>query len=415
MGDIIHKSKKIWEQMRRKDLSAEERKKKIDEHQEMIRGNIKELVFKHDASRVVQTALKYGSKTVREEVAKELKGTYVNLAQSSYGKYLVVKVMHYGNAETRKMVVGEFLGHIKKLIKHREASFVIEDCYREFGTPEQKARMIREFYGVEYAIFSNEGDSDASLAKILEKSPEKRAVIMRNMFELLTAVVGKGAVFFTLVHKAMLEFISNCAPGTTDATEFIELLKEHAGEIAFSKDGSQVIMRCLALGNAKDRKAIIKALKPVADQLAAHETGHLVLLTLFDVVDDTVLVNKSIFSELQGHLFDLATNKFGRIPLLYPFVGRKNRLLTPPEITSISAMDPIREATSKKDPVVKQNELRTHLSPSVLAGVAEHAAELAQDSFGCSFITEVLLGAAGTHILHPLFIPRNSSLQPVTL
>ena len=251
MGDIIHKSKKIWEQMRRKDLSSEERKKKIDEHQIMIRGNIKELVFKHDASRVVQTALKYGSKAVREEVAKELKGTYVSLAQSSYGKYLVVKVMHYGTPETRQMVVEEFLGHVKKLIKHREASFVLEDCYREFGTPLQKARMVREFYGVEFAIFGDAVDADPSLKKILEKSPEKRAVIMRFMFELLTAVVAKGAVFFTLVHKAMLEFITNCEPGSNDATEFIELVKEHAGEIAFTKDGSQVIMRCLALGSAK--------------------------------------------------------------------------------------------------------------------------------------------------------------------
>ena len=137
-------------------------------------------------------------------------------------------------------------------------------------------------------------------------------------------------------------------------------------------------------------------MKTNADQLAAHESGHLVLLTLFDVVDDTVLVNKSIFAELQQHLFDLATNKFGRIPLLYPFVGRKNRLLTPPDIKAIQAMDPIREATSKKDPAVKQRELKTHMSPSVLAGVAEHAVDLVQDSFGCSFITEVLLGATGT-------------------
>jgi pumilio family protein 6 len=255
MGDVIYKSKKIWEQIRRKDLSSEERKKKIEEHQIMIRGHIKDLVFKHDSSRVVQTALKYGSKSVREEVAKELKGTYVDLAQNSYGKYLVVKVMHYGTPETREMVVDEFCGHVKKLIKHREASFVIEDCFREFGTPEQKARMVREFYGAEFALFGGKGgDADPSLKKILEKSPEKRVVIMKNMFELLTAVVEKGAVFFTIVHKAMLEYILNTTPGTTDATEFIELVKEHTAAIAFSKDGAQVVMRCLALGNAKARR-----------------------------------------------------------------------------------------------------------------------------------------------------------------
>jgi pumilio family protein 6 len=251
LGDVIYRSKKIWEQIRRKDLSKEERKRKIEEHQQMIRGNIKDLVFKHDASRVVQTALKYGSKSIREEIAQELKGTFVQLAQSSYGKYLVVKVMHYGTPETKMMVVEEFCGHVQKLIKHREASFVIEDCFREFGTPEQKARLVREFYGAEFTVFAKDRDSDPSLKKILEKSPEKRAVIMKNIFGLLKAVVEKGALFFTIVHKAMLEFISNTTPGTTEATEFIELVKEHAGEISFTKDGSQVIMRCLALGNAK--------------------------------------------------------------------------------------------------------------------------------------------------------------------
>jgi pumilio family protein 6 len=52
----------------------------------------------------------------------------------------------------------------------------------------------------------------------------------------------------------MLEYILNTTPGTTDATEFIELVKEHTAAIAFSKDGAQVVMRCLALGNAKARR-----------------------------------------------------------------------------------------------------------------------------------------------------------------
>jgi len=44
---------------------------------------------------------------------------------------------------------------------------------------------------------------------------------------------------------------------------------------------------------------------------------------------------------------------------------------------------------------VRQTELRNHLSPIVIQGVADHAADLAQDSFGCQFITEVFMGATG--------------------
>lgn len=398
MGDIIHRSKRIWEQLRRKQSTQEERKKLIDELQSLVRGRIKDLVFKHDASRIVQTALKYGTKAVRQEIAEGLKGTYVELSQSSYGKYLVAKVMHYGTEETRQMVSQEFVGHAKKLIKHREASFVVEDIFREYGSKAQKAQLLREFYGVEFAIFTsdNKDKDDGSLSSILEKHPEKRTVIMKNLLDILTAVVSKGALFFSIVHRAMLEFISNTTSGTTEATEFLELIKEHVGEIGFTKDGAQVVMRCLALGTAKDRKVMTKSLKPVADQLSAHEAGHLILLTAFDVVDDTVLVSKTLFPELQTNLLDLAIHNFGRIPLLYPFTGRTKRLLPPASIKILEQMDELKKVTSKKDDDVRRKELRAQMSPIALKGIVEHGETLVLSSFGCTFITEVLLGADGT-------------------
>lgn len=49
----------------------------------------------------------------------------------------------------------------------------------------------------------------------------------------------------------MLEYMLNIRPGTAESTEFIELVKEHAADIAFTKDGSQVVIRCMALGTAK--------------------------------------------------------------------------------------------------------------------------------------------------------------------
>ena len=51
------------------------------------------------------------------------------------------------------MIVNEFLGHVRKLIKHREACFVVDDAYNQFANPRQKALLLREFYGVEYALF----------------------------------------------------------------------------------------------------------------------------------------------------------------------------------------------------------------------------------------------------------------------
>lgn len=44
------------------------------------------MVFKHDASRIVQTLVGYGSQDVRDEIARELKGRYKDLAQNKYSK-----------------------------------------------------------------------------------------------------------------------------------------------------------------------------------------------------------------------------------------------------------------------------------------------------------------------------------------
>lgn len=52
----------------------------------VIRGKVKDIVLKHDASRIVQTVVKYGRQKERDEIAKELEGSYKELAQNKYSK-----------------------------------------------------------------------------------------------------------------------------------------------------------------------------------------------------------------------------------------------------------------------------------------------------------------------------------------
>lgn len=90
---------------------------------------------------------------------------------------------------------------------------------------------------------------------------------------------------------------------------------------------------------------MIKSLKSVVPQLAAHESGYIVLITAYEVVDDTVLVSKAFIPEFEQNFFDLAVSAFARIPLLYPLVGRKPRLLSPSAVPSLQEIDQIRQST----------------------------------------------------------------------
>lgn len=174
-ADQIARSKKLWEQLRRKShVKLEDRKKLIKELFEIVTGRVRDFVFKHDSVRVIQTALKYGNLEQRKQIAQELKGSYKELAQSRYAKFLVGKLIVHGDNETRDMIIPEFYGHVRRLIRHPEGSWILDDIYRTVATKAQKTRLLREWYGAEFVIFQEEKEPTSDLPKILEAHPEKR-------------------------------------------------------------------------------------------------------------------------------------------------------------------------------------------------------------------------------------------------
>lgn len=79
-------AKRAWTLARQKNLSKADRTKHMNALMDVLRGNVKDVVFKHDASRIIQTAVKYGGQKERNDIAEELKGRYRDLAQSKYSK-----------------------------------------------------------------------------------------------------------------------------------------------------------------------------------------------------------------------------------------------------------------------------------------------------------------------------------------
>lgn len=415
-ADIIARSKKLWERLRRKShVPVEERKKLVAELFSIITGRVKDFVFKHDSVRVIQTALKYANPQQRKEIAQELKGEYKALAESRYAKFLVGKLLVHGDTETRDLIIPEFYGHVKRLIRNPEASWILDDIYRSVASKEQKAKLLREWYGPEFAIFRLIDDSkspSADLSQILADNPEKRAPIMKFLFELINQLVQKKLTGFTMLHDAMLQYFTNTKPGGSEANEFIELLKsDEEGDLvknlAFTESGSRVICLGFAYSNAKDRKLLLRMYRDTIKMLAGDVNGLAVILTIYEVVDDTKLSAKSVFPELlnQGmseserneELFLQVNDLTARIPILYLFAGSRTKwLLTDTVEKLLAEIRQIRGETSKKDPEIRRQELIKAASPTLLEFIAASAESLVETSFGCQFITEVLLSADGS-------------------
>lgn len=414
-ADIISRSKQLWERLRRKShVPLDERKKLIAELFEIIGGRVKEFVFKHDSVRVIQTALKYANIQQRKQIARELKGSYVELAQSRYAKFLIGKLIVHGDTEIRDIIIPEFYGNVKRLIRHPEASWILDDVYRMVATSEQKATLLREWYGPEFVVFRNskEGPSSADLSQILEKNPEKRSTIMHYLFDMINQLVQKQSTGFTMLHDAMLQYFVNTKLGSTDANEFIELLKgDEEGDLvknlAFTRSGSRLMCLTLAYSNAKDRKLLIRNFRDTVKVMAGDLHGHMVLLAAFEVIDDTKLTAKTFLSELLNQNLNDATARneellyqvndlTARIPLLFPFAGDRVKWLLPDMDSDI--LKEVREArqeTSKKDPAVRRQELVRAASPGLLELITARADTLLETSFGCQLLSEVLFDAEG--------------------
>ncbi|CAH6720452.1 pumilio homology domain family member 6 [[Candida] jaroonii] len=378
-GVQVQEIKSLWERLRvnKPPPPKQVREKLTNEIWELSNGVILDLVMKHDASRVVQTLVKYASKERREIIVKSLKGNFYQLATSSYGKYLLIKLLHYGSKESRALIVDELHGKLRKLMRHREGAYVVEDLFVLYSTGEQRQQMIREFWGAEYAVFKESG-KDKTVLDIIGESAEKKQLILANLNGTITASVEKGSTGFQILHAAMKEYItilsSDIEEFDKQIREFEELLGEQFAELVHTSEGSEVACCLIAMANAKERKTIMKTLKQHNKDLIKNEHGNLVLITLFMTVDDTVSLHKNFDNDLftPELLPELIQGKFSRRPLLYLLKGLDGKYFNPLVKKELNRYETLAyQKTSKKPQDQRREELLTKSLPKIYKNMLE--------------------------------------------
>ncbi|KAJ9059187.1 Pumilio y domain member 6 [Entomophthora muscae] len=377
--------------MRNNNLAKEEQHKMVDDMISFLKGQVAELAFKHDASRIVQTCLKYGNQSHKDLIAKELSSHYLSLSRAKYGRFIIIKILKYCKAY-RSSIIKEFYGNVRKLICHAQASVVLEEAYSQYADSTQKAFLVQEFFGAEFSLFKD-GHENMTLAQILKESPNKKETIMKELLHTLSQTMDKHTINHSIVHRALMEYFQNA--DAAQIQDIIGQLKELAVEILHTREGADVTAKCLLHGSAKDRKAIVKSFKPFVAKIAKEQYGHVVLLQLFDVVDDTTLVDKNILGELIKNLGVLLNDKFGRRVVAYVLVGRSQKFISYATIQKLKEHDPIRAASSKKDPAVRSRELLQCFAQPLIDYIAEHASSIIRDPFPSQIMTDALLQPLG--------------------
>lgn len=406
-GVEVERIKSLWEKLRvKKPAPPKQYKERLcNEIWELSKDVIYDLVLKHDASRVVQTLVKHTTDERRTLIVKALKGNYYKLATSSYGKYLLVKLLHYGSKESRELIVDELHGKLRKLMRHKEGAYVVEDLYVLYSTPQQRQQMAREFWGSEYAVFKDTG-KDKTILDIVNESAEKRQLIMANLSGTIAASVSKGSTGFQILHTAMKDYTTvltqDIEKNDSQIREFIELLAEQFAELVHTQDGSHVASTLIALANAKERKTIIRSLKSHAKELIKNEYGNSVLITVFMTVDDTVLVHKSFAAELftPELMPSLIQDKFSRRPPLYLLKGLTGKYFSPKNQKEFANYEALAyQKTSKKPQAQRHAELSERALPLIYKAILSTTSsdsevmfsQLLSVNIAAQFITELCL------------------------
>ncbi|KAI4456854.1 hypothetical protein MML48_8g00018351 [Holotrichia oblita] len=315
--EVITKAKQIGETLRRKTLDGgkEERDKLVNELHQLLgnQGNYVKLVLAHDMARIVQYMLKFGNEKVRNEIMVEITPSTVQMLQSKYGRYCIKRLFKYGSAKTRSNAIKAMYGNAVKLTSHAVSAPIFEYIYSTWAQPIEKIHLIQEFFGDLYK--QSKEDNIKHLKDVYKNSPDMKAAALGAVKANLSKILNKDLLDSGLIQTVVYQYLTECSEN--DRNELISQIAPHAVVIGNSKDGAKAVRECIWHGTNKDRKVIVKAVKEHILELCKHEYGHTVVIAILDTIDDTVLVSKSIISEILKHTVDIAKDDWGRKVILW--------------------------------------------------------------------------------------------------
>ena len=301
-------AKKIWEELRDEDKMKENEQKKVklaSELHALVKGNIKKIIFAHDTVRVVECLMAMGDEAVKESIFQEMKEDIVEMSKSKYASFFAHKLLRYGSKEQRAHTIKALMGKVAKLMKHKTAATVVELAYNDYADAATRNSMLQEFLGPEFRLFKE--PTVRTVGELIAKHPEKKEEIIKNMGANVEVLIQKGTFNHSLVHTVIHNYLA--VTEGKRRSDCIESLRNSLVHMAHSRDGAMAAMYCLWHGTAKDRKAIIKSFKTFIEKTCYEEFGHMVLMAIFDTVDDTKLVGKAVLGELAECLTKVSISK----------------------------------------------------------------------------------------------------------
>jgi hypothetical protein len=348
--EAVSASKTVWNELREKKCPEARRAQLVGELHAGLKGNYAGVAMKHDAARLVQAVVQYGSEAQRSQVMDELTGrattttsgssgssgssgggegggsdaSFAELCRSPYGHYVVVKLLeHSRSKELQKKLARALSGFVVGLATHSVGARIVELALCGGGClkPAQSSGLRLELYGKEFTVFADEMKRDLelhqrkvlgldaeatnvptrpTLASVLAVRPDKRERVLGTVSNLVGKLAQKGLLAFQYAHEILGEYLEE-----VDEEKDGSALEECLGPVVdnclvllSTRPGTKAVCLAAAKGQAKDRRRLLKLVKGHAAALLTHRDAYLAVMELCEVVDDTVALQKSLLGEL---------------------------------------------------------------------------------------------------------------------
>jgi len=162
------------------NMPAADRAAKIREVMDQVKGHIKDVANRHDASRVLQTVIKYGTQQQRLQMFEELRGAFIELSLDHYAHFFILKLVSKLPKRQHQVLLQELSGKLEKLGTHAEAGKIIDAVFTQ-ASRKEKLQMLHEFFGAEFVLFRSNDQEALSFTDIVTAHPEKKPGIALSL------------------------------------------------------------------------------------------------------------------------------------------------------------------------------------------------------------------------------------------
>ncbi len=96
---------------------------------------------------------------------------------------------YYSTTTQRGTLISLLYNNVIRLVKHTEASEIVEIAYNDYANAIQRAQLVQEFYGPQFALFK---DNDSrGLGEILVGNPDHSSKLIGHMKQVLLPLMNK--------------------------------------------------------------------------------------------------------------------------------------------------------------------------------------------------------------------------------